>query len=192
MYTAHATSCQVYPSEYAYEDDSVNKAESASAKCRRYQSGLRSDPAVYTEEYTHCDGIHLKLTDSDLGQEQYQSNDYYMWNAGSNGQLLFVFPTKVSLTTIVLHHYSDSVQGLPRLTFYAVIDDFDVWNVPTTSYPSVDVASVPSSGERIGRRSVSINVNFNTKKVLMYKFSSNFQFAVSEVEFFECMRTGTV
>ena len=34
--TALATSCQVYPSEYAYWDDSVTRAESTSANCRRY------------------------------------------------------------------------------------------------------------------------------------------------------------
>ena len=90
------------------------------------------------------------------------------------------------MTTITLYYYSDSVQGLPRLTLYAVPDDFDVWDLPTTSYPCVAVASVPSDGEPAGRRSVSINVNFNTKRVLMYKFSSSFKFAVSEVEFFTC------
>ena len=51
----------------------------------------------------------------------------------------------------------------------------------------VDVAAVPPVREPAGRRSVSItDVNFNTKKVLMYKFSSSFQLAVSEVEFFTC------
>jgi hypothetical protein len=70
--------------------------------------------------------------------------------------------------------------------FYTVPDDFDVWDAPTTGNPYVGIASVPPGGEQAGRRSVSINVNFNTTKVLMYKFSSNFQFAVSEVDFFTC------
>ena len=55
-----------------------------------------------------------------------------------------------------------------------------------TSYPQVNVVAVPPGGEPAGHRSVSINVNFNTMKVLMYKYSSTFQFAVSEVEFFTC------
>ena len=71
---------------------------------------------------------------------------------GSNGQLLFIFPTAVSLTTITLHYYSDNIRGLPRLRFYAVPDDFDVWDAPTTSYPHVDVALVPPGGEPAGRR----------------------------------------
>ena len=90
------------------------------------------------------------------------------------------------MTTITLHYYSDSDRGLPRLRFYAVPDDLDIWDPPTTSYPYVDVARVPPGGEPRGHRNVNISVNFNTKKVLMYKFSSNLQFAVSEVEFFAC------
>ena len=125
---------------------------------------------------------------SDLGQGQYQIRDYYVWLAGSDKQLLFIFPTGVSLTTITLHYYSDSIQGLPRLKFYDVPDGFDIWDLPTTNYPSVDVTAVPPDGEPAGRRNVSININFNAKKVLMFKFKSTFAFAVSEVEFFICSK----
>ena len=182
--TALANSCQIHPSEYAYRSDSANRAESVSANCRRYPSGRQQE--VFTNLYIHCDGSQLKLTDSDLGQEPYHSPDYYVWYAGRDGQLLFIFPTRVSLTTITLYYYSDSVRGLPRLSFYAVPDDFDIWDQPTSSYPHVDVASVPPGGGSAGQRSVSINVNFNTRKVMMYKLSSSFQFDVSEVEFFSC------
>ena len=179
--TALATSCQVCPSEYAYRDNSVVRAESASANCRRYPV----NPNLPGEHhYIHCDGTQLKLIDDNLGQEPHQSSDYYQWNTGSDGQLLFIFPTRVSLTTITLHYYSDSVRGRPRLRFYAVPDDFDVWDVLTTSdTPYIGIAAVPAGGVPAGRRSVSVNANFNTKKVLMYKFSSSFQLAVSEVQF---------
>ena len=113
-------------------------------------------------------------------------SSHYQWSAGSAAQLLFIFPTRVSLTTIILHYYSDSDRGLPRLTFYAVPDDFDVWDTSRTSYPRVDVAAVPPGGEPAGRRSTSINVNLNTQKVLMHKDNSNFMFTVSEIEFFTC------
>ena len=115
-------------------------------------------------------------------------SSHYQWSAGSAAQLLFIFPTRVSLTTIILHYYSDSVRGLPRLNIYAVPDDFDVWDEPTTSYPQADVDSVPPGGGSAGRRSANINVNFNTGKVLIYKYSSNFLFALSEVEFFMCSK----
>ena len=82
-----------------------------------------------------------------------------------------------------LHYYIEGVQGRPRLRFYAVPDHFNVWVALTSSTPYVGIAAVPAGGEPAGHRSVSVNANFNTKKVLMYKFSSSFQLAVSEVEF---------
>ena len=147
---------------------------------------------MLTDQYIHCDGTHLQLNYSNIGQEPYQHTDYYRWLPGSDGQLLFIFPTAVSLTTITLYYYSNSHRGLPRLRFYAVPDDFNVWNNPNTtcSYPSVDVASVSSGIERADLKNVSINVNFNTTKMLMYKYSSSsLIFAVSEVEFFICENT---
>ena len=138
---------------------------------------------MHPNDYIHCDGKQLKLTDSNIGQEQYRSSDYYVWPAGSDGRLLFIFPTRVSSTNITLHYYSDSVRGRPRLRFYDVPDDFDIWDALTSGNPYVGVALVPPGGEPAGHRSVSIiiNTNFNTKKVLLYKFSSSFLFAVSEV-----------
>ena len=136
--------------------------------------------------YTHCDGQQLKLSDSDRGSNtEYTAISYYVWTTGSVDQLLFIFPTRVSLTTITLHYYSDSVRGLPRLRFYAVPDDFDVWYVPTSGNPYVGVVSVPPGGEPAGRRNIRVNnINFNTKKILILKYSSSFLFAVSEMEFF--------
>ena len=172
----------MYPSEYAYKDDSVGEQEDNSANCRRYQSGLQK--GVFTERYTYCNGTQLKLTDLDLGQGQYQISDYYVWLAGSAAQLLFIFPTRVSLNTITLHYYSDSIQGLPRLKFYAVPDDFDIWDAPSTGYPQVNVVAVPAGREPAVHRNISINVNFNAKRVLMNKYSSTLALAISEVEFF--------
>ncbi len=140
--------------------------------------------------YIYCNGEQLKLSDGDAGPKlEYRSDSHYAWIVNKGGQLLFIFSTRISLTTITLHYYSDSVRGLPRLRFYAVPDNFDIWNAPALSCPRVDVASVSPDGEPAGRRNVSINVNFNTKKVLMYKYRSNFVFAVSEVEFFICEST---
>ena len=181
--TAPATSYQVYPSEYAYRDDTVTRAESATANCRRYPR--RDDDMGIV--YIHCDGQQLKLSDSDRGSNtEYRATSYYVWSAGSDGQLLFIFPTRVSLTTITLHYYSDSVRGLPRLRFYAASDDFDVGDRLTSGNPYAGIASVPPGRGSAGHRSVSISFNFNTQKVLMYKYNSDFWFAVSEVEFFRC------
>ena len=146
------------------------------------------------QQYIHCDGTQLLLVDSNLGPEQYQTNECYQWSAGpeTNRLLLFIFPTRVSLITITLHYYSSNFRSLPRLRFYAVPDNFDIWDAPTANDPYVDIAEVPSGVELTGRRNISIDISFNTKKVLMYKFSSTFQFAVSEVEFFNCIQLGMV
>ena len=189
MYVAHATPCQVYPSEYTYKHDSVTGADRGSANCRRYPPDSLPG-GIHPEDYTHCDGTQLQLTDSNLGQEQYQIADYYQWIAERDDQLLFIFPTRVSLTTITLHYYSDSDRGFPRLTFYAVPDNLDIWDALSIGNPHVDVAAVQDR-EPTGRRNVSINVNFSTKKVLMYKYSSSYQFAVSEVELFKCKLIGS-
>jgi hypothetical protein len=140
---------------------------------------------INSRDYVHCADRQL---DSNLGSKQFSSNSssssHYQWTSGSAEQLLFIFLTRASMTTITLHYYSDSDRGFPRLRFYAVPNDFNVWDAPTTGDPYVGVASVPPGGEPAGRSSISITARFNTQKVLMYKYSSSFQFAVSEVEFF--------
>ena len=134
------------------------------------------------------------MADSKFGSnEEYKGKYYYQWDNNSQ-QLLFIFPTRVSLTTITLHYYSDSDRGLPRLRFYDVPDDFDVWDALTTDTSLInatdsEVDSVPPGRDPTGCRNVSINVNFSmiyTRKVLMYKYSSTFLLAVSEVQFFNC------
>ena len=164
VFAAPATSCQVYPSEYAYHSHSVARAESATANCSNYPAGLQT--GIHLEDYIHCNGIQLRLTDSDLGSEQYNSGDYYVWPAGIRAsQLLFIFSTRVNLTTITLHYYSDTVQGLSRLKFFAVSGDFDIWDAPSTSYSYVEVVSVTPGEEPAGPKNVSILINFATKKM---------------------------
>ena len=179
-------SCQVYPSEYAYQRNSVFGSERSSVNCRPYARGL--DTGSFTENYDHCDGTQLRLTDSNFGPEQYNSSECYVWNAGSgDSQLLFIFPTKVNLNTITLHYYSDNARGLPRLRLYAVPDDYDVWDARTASYSYVHIAAVSPGGEPAGRRNVSVKFEFmNVMKVLLYKFNSSYIFAASEVDFFTC------
>ena len=174
----------MYPSEYAYRDDAIVRTESTSANCRRYPPTATDLGIVYT----HCDGEQLKLSDSDRGSNtEYTATSYYVWSTRSVDQMLFIFPTRVSLTTITLHYYSDSARGRPRLRFYAVPDGFDVWDALTSGNRYVGITAVLPGGEPVGHRSVSIrNTNFNTMKILISKFGSPFMFAVSEVEFFTC------
>ena len=140
------------------------------------------------DDYTHCDGTQLRLTDSDLGSEQYSSSDYYVWGDGSSDyQLLFIFPARVNLTTITLHYYINNVRGLPRLRFFAVPDDFEIWDALSGIYSYVDIASVPPGEKPAGHRKVSRNnLHLYTRKLIIIKSRSEFTFALSEVEFLTC------
>ena len=182
MSSASTTICQVLPSEYAYHPNTLHRSEGTSANCRNY-SPRGEKQSIHPEDYIHCDGTQLELVDSIFGSEEYVEGDYYVWPAGSSSQLLFIFLTKVNLTTITLHYYSDNIRGLPRLRFLAVPDDFEVWDAPTSSYSHVDVAAVPPDEEPAGHRNVSVGFEINTKKILLVKLSSTFSFALSEVEF---------
>ena len=178
-----------HQSIYVYHQYSVTRSERVSVNCRNYPPSSATSAGIHPENYIHCNGTQLKLADSDLGSEHYSSSDYYVWPSGSSSsQLLFIFPTRVNLTTITLHYYSDSVRGLPRLRFFTVPNDFDIWDAPTSNYRYVYTsAAVPPGREPAGQRNISITFNFSTAKVLMYNFRSDFYFAVSEVEFFTCV-----
>ena len=181
---AIGTACEVYPLEYAYLGGSVQQHERTSANCRNYQHGLHDQ--TYTETYVHCDGTQLRLNYSDFGSDQYSSKKYYVWKAEITSHLLFILPTRVNLTTITLHYYNDSIRGLPRLRFYAVPDDFNVWESPSGSYSYIEVAAMSPESNNTGPNNLSVNFNLNTRKILMSKFSSTFSFAVSEVQFSNC------
>ena len=190
FFVESASSCQVYPSEYAYQEGSVYQTEKTSANCRNYPRGHE---LVRKEDYIYCDGAPLRLTDSYIGSDQYTTTDYYVWlgNDTKNRQLLFIFPSRVNLTIIILHYFSTSGRGLPRLRFYAVPDDFDIWGAPTASNIHVDVAAVPPDKNSLGQENTTIvfDTSINTKKILMVKFASSFTFVASEVEFYNSCGT---
>ena len=177
----------MFPTEYAYPGDSVTRSERASANCMNYPQIHTGIPEVYSENYIHCIGMQLtyRLSDSEVGpQSQYNGSYHYEWSAGTEiRHLLFMFSTRVNLTTITLHYYSNNGRGLPPLGFYVVPDDFNVWNATSTSSASVTVAAIPGLPLTPGTMNISINISFNTKKVLMVKAGSTYKFAFSEVEF---------
>ena len=179
------TSSKVYPSKYAYRNDIASRKERESANCKMYnRSGAAA--GVFTENFIKCTGTQLILTDDDVGSHQYEAAKCYTWNSGTRrSQLLFTFPARVNLATITLHYYSGSGRGLSRLSFYAVPDDFDVWDALSTNYRVAKVAAVSPDGEPAGRRNISIAANLYTLKVLLSKIGSSYEFAMSEVEFYE-------
>ena len=188
MQAAFATSSQrVFPTGYAYYGNSVTMSERSSANCMNYPPGM---DGVHSQHYIHCNGIQLRLNDSETGPvlQYYDPSYYYEWRASETQirQLLFIFSTRVNLTTITLHYYSSSQRGLPLLRFYAVPNDFNVWHAPSSSYDKVTVAAIPAGSQLFGNTNISIDVNFKTTKVLMVKAGSTYKFGLSEVEFTSC------
>ena len=188
FFTGLGITCNhVYPSEYAYERNSVSRMEHSDAKCRAYPEGTIIGSGLHRSDYVHCNGTQLLLNDSHFGSEMYNEADYYRWPTNSvSSQLLFIFPTRVHLTNITLHYYSDSDRGLSGLRFYAVPDDFDVWDAPTKMYPYIDIAPVQPAEVPGGSTNTSVHTNFTSKKVLLYKSRTPYMFTLSEVEFFTC------
>ena len=126
----------------------------------------RLNDAKYRKHAVLCLSINTKLSDSDRGSNtEYTPTSYYMWNTRSHEQLLFIFPTKVSLTTIKVHYYSDRVRGRPRLRLYAVPDDIDVWNLLPISAPIFvgPDTSIPPGGEPKGVNTSHSNPSPNSK-----------------------------
>ena len=169
-------------SEYAFDDNSVTRTERASANCRTYPTGNLLG-GIHPENYIHCDATQLIPT---LNKSSTSPLTVMYGILGVVNNCCSYSPQESPWLPSHCTTYSDSVRGLPRLRFFAVPDDFNVWDAPRTSYPRVDIPSVPSSGEPAGHRSNGINVNFNTKKVMMFKYSSNFNLAVNEVQIFNC------
>ena len=100
-FAVFVSSCQVYPSEYAYHKYSVERNEPDSAKCRMYLANEFS-----AQNYIHCNGTQLRLTDSDLGNKQYTASDHYVWPTGTRTRwLLFIFSSRVIFSTITLHYF---------------------------------------------------------------------------------------
>ena len=170
--------------------DSLDPRDPVSTVC---MWGHHLEPSFRNITIVITDGTPLRLTDSQLGSEQYNSSDYFVWNnETSGGHLLFIFPTRVNLTTITLHYYSDNIRGFgfPCMKFSAFPDDFKLWDrIGTSSEANIDAPwPVPPDGESTGPRSVSVNhVNITTKNILMYVVLLNLQrAALSEVEFFTC------
>ena len=59
---------------------STGMKEAVPCNCNTYPPmGLQTAPGVYPFQYVHCDGTQLRLIDSDIGSEQYNTSDYYVW-----------------------------------------------------------------------------------------------------------------
>ena len=157
--------------------------------CSPYPPSITSDSEVDPTQHIRC--THpTRLTDSDTGPTTYTEDiaaDVYV-SGNSAEQLLFIFPTSVSITAINLLYYSNTEdQGHPKLRLYAVPENFNVWDTVDSSYPSIFIDEALPGSEETGLRNVTREAGFQTTRVLLTKSESkNYNFVMSEVEFFTC------
>ena len=178
------TSCQVFPTECAYNDASLNASVwSRTNRCERYTE-TEVPVGIDSNHYLHC-SHPTQLTDSNLGSAQHiQQDAFYIWN-NQAGIVLFTFSVPYTFTQIKLHYYSSSGTSLPRVTIYSVSENYMIWShLPTSSIgyiPSVDPSTVA-----VGMWVATLNLLSTTSKLAMYVSRSSYQFYLSEVEFFTC------
>lgn len=157
--------------------------------CTPYPPSITSDSEMDPTQHIRC--THpTRLTDSNTGPNTYTEDtaaDVYI--SGNNPeQILFIFSTPVSITAINILYYSNTEdQGHPKIRIYAVPEDFNVWDTADSSCPSIFIDEAPPGSEETGLRNVTREAGFETTRVLLTKSESkNYNFVISEVEFFTC------
>ena len=128
------------------------------------------------------------ITDSNKNHSNFTqetNGTVYIWSSDPD-QVLFIFSSQKLINSITLHYYSnEDNQGLPKLRFFAVPEDFEVTNRTRSTYPTRVLDAVFPGDEGTGLRNKTRDVPFNTTKILMTKgFTKNYQFYLSEIEFF--------
>lgn len=175
------------PSTYAYRSDALeNSAVDDTPNCAETDlDGIM---------YTSCNLPGLILTDTLLGPAQFEadSNSYYHWTKTRTNQILFTFPTNVSVFMLQLHFYTDHDNGiaLPKTRLYLVDDSFrvsDTVDESSSSTRSFTIDAHPGESgvnERINvsRRLTDPFQNRTTKILLRIDQDKN-ALAVSEIRF---------
>ncbi len=140
-----------------------------------------------TAGYVSCDHP-TRITDSHKSTPVFTQdthNTVYTWG-NKDDRVLFTFSSTKSIDSIVIHYFSNSDnQGLPKLRFNAVPDDFEVMDTIERSYPLGIIDAVRPGREEPGLKNKSRNVGFETRKILLTKKKKkNYLFSLSEIEFF--------
>ncbi len=110
--------------------------------------------------------------------------------AEAPGQILFVFPRAVNLSSISISYQFNATYELAKLRLYSVPDNFDAWDtINSVSGPSEPIDAIAfSPREEEGIREVSItDLQWDTSRVLLLKLedTKDYLFAMSEVSFQE-------
>lgn len=187
-YHVTESACQslLTPSSYAYRTDALlNSVVDDTLNCRESELGIM---------YTNC-SHPIILTDSLLGPAQFNvadSSPYYHWNKENpRNQILFTFPTSVSVSVLQLYFYTDKDNGiaLPKTRLSLVNDSFQVSDTideSTTSSFTID-AVIGGDGENrltnVSRRLTGQFQRMTTQVLLRIEGDKVYALALSEIKF---------
>ena len=177
---AQSDTCNsVHPVSYSYLDGSFTSLEStAAAHCA---TPITRDELVYLT----C--TSSALTDGDPGPANFtgtDSEEYYIWdNSKVSQQMLFTFARNFSLTAIRINYYYFR-NGKPKLRFYLVEDDFQVWDSTTADHTSTTFDNMRLEENSTERRIDTNTVHGIVSKILLVSvFDKRYRTVLSEVTF---------
>ncbi len=152
-----------------------------------YPSDTPVPQGVTPTEFVQC-SQPTTITDNNVGPPFYVA-------AESPGQILFVFPRAVNLSSITISYQFNITYALAKLRLYAVPDDFDAWDsINSFSGQSEPIDEITfTTGQEEGLRDMSItDLQWVTSRVLLRKLedTKDYLFAMSEVRFQEFIPPG--
>ena len=134
--------------------------------------------------YMHCS--NTVLTDGYRGPANFNEGDtrpYYIWDKPQKQRLLFTFPRTISLTSIILYYYHSINYALPKVRFFPIGDDFQIWDQVPNDVLSTTIGPVGSS-QYMGKASIAVNLTASISKLLMLvEMHKSYGLALSEIEF---------
>ena len=184
--TGAAPSCQIYPTNYDYQDAQNQTVQSSLENCHLLHVDDNTNQAYYMDCMTPA-----LLTDGQHGPDNPTTTEHYFIakdGALESHQILFTFSNIVTVRDVQMYYYSNITgnKSLPRVSIYIVGDDFNVWESPRKSWVAEVGPSNPASNAPAGLRQEIVAVNSASRKWLFRFRQLEHQLYLSEVEFFSC------
>lgn len=154
-------SASVQPVSYSYLNGSFC--------CQDFEAnGCVVDRNIDTQTYISC--TSSLLSDNSLGPANFNESmnkGYYIWNnSGQRQVMLFTFSQNITLTNIEIVYYYYG-RGRPKLRFYLVEDNFQVWDAINNNRISITLDNDVLGENNTGRQTSTKRLNGITSKIAM-------------------------
>lgn len=172
--------CQtLQPRSYTYRADALVNSD-VDSQC--------SEEDINGTTFTTCSSPHMILTDMTLGPDQFNASDpstYYHWNKDTMNQILFTFPTNVSVSRVQLHYYTNQGSGiaLPKSRLTLVNDTFTAADTLNDSIESFTIDEMTMGDEGLNIANRDLAGQFTTQILLRVEEHKVYALALSEIKF---------